>query len=202
MPFPIHSLTRRRPSAPIRLWAVGLAIALALALVPPSAHALQDDPRLDSLFETLHEAEPGSLDSVMAQQRIWEIWVQAETASGRILMSDGLVHMRTANLEAALETFTALIDLEPDLAEAWNKRATVHYMMGNYDASIADIEKVLELEPRHFGAQSGLGMIHDARGDLRLAVQALEAALEMNPHMHGTRARVEELKRQIRGQEL
>jgi tetratricopeptide (TPR) repeat protein len=138
----------------------------------------------------------------MAQQQIWEIWVQAETAGGRILMSDGMVKMRTRDLAGALEAFTALTELEPELAEAWNKRATVHYMMGNFDASIADIEQVLALEPRHFGAHSGLGMIHDERGDLREAVKAFEAALENNPHMHGTRARMEDLKEQLRAQEI
>lgn len=193
-----------RPS--IRRFALPFAASLAfiaVATLPPlSASALQDDPRLDALFETLQDAEAGSLESVMAQQQIWEIWVQAETAGGRILMSDGMVQMRTRNLEAALDSFTALIDLEPELAEGWNKRATVHYMMGNFDASIADIEKVLELEPRHFGAHSGLGMIHDERGELRQAVAAFEAALAVNPHMHGTRARMEDLKDQILAQEL
>ena len=57
-----------------------------------------------------------------------------------------------------------LIVLQPDWAEAWNKRATVRYLMDDEQGSMADIARVLVLEPRHFGALSGMGMILERGG--------------------------------------
>jgi tetratricopeptide (TPR) repeat protein len=97
-----------------------------------------------------------------------------------------------------VDTFSEVIKLEPDLAEAWNKRATVYYLMGEYEASVRDIERTLALESRHFGALSGLGFIYLSHGEDRAAIEAFEAALEINPYLPGARTRVEELRRRQR----
>ena len=47
------------------------------------------------------------------------------------LMADGSFYMSQNNLETAYKTFTQTINLDPNWAEAWNKRATVLYLMGN-----------------------------------------------------------------------
>jgi tetratricopeptide (TPR) repeat protein len=113
-------------------------------------------------------------------------------------MSKGIEEMSRRDYEAAVDTFSEVIKLEPDLAEGWNKRATVYYLMGEYEASVRDIERTLALEPRHFGALSGLGFVYISLGDNRAAIEAFEAALEINPYLPGARARVEELRRRQR----
>src|SRR3546814_4879765 len=37
--------------------------------------------------------------------------------------------------------FSSMIDLKPDYAEAYNKRATVRFLAGDYAGSVADIER-------------------------------------------------------------
>jgi tetratricopeptide (TPR) repeat protein len=114
-------------------------------------------------------------------------------------MRQGTVAMSQGQLGRALERFDRIVDLAPEFAEGWNKRATVLYLMGDYQASVLDIQRTLELEPRHFGALSGLGLIYDAIEEPAAALRSFEAALEIHPHLVGTLQRIEELRRQLSG---
>jgi tetratricopeptide (TPR) repeat protein len=78
-----------------------------------------------------------------------------------------------------------VVDAYPDMAEGWNKRATVLYLRGDYDAALKDLDKTLELEPRHFGAMAGRGLIYQAQEKWGEALSAYRAALSINPAMDG-----------------
>ena len=165
---------------------------------PAGAAADQTDPRLDDLFARLQATDrPGEAEAL--EERIWRIWIEAEDPGQSRVMALGIRDMTLDRLPQALERFDRLVDMAPEFAEAWNKRATVHYLMGNYGASVRDIQRTLALEPRHFGALSGLGLIYDALEEPAAALRSFEAALELNPHMDGPRQRVEELRRNLRG---
>lgn len=183
---------------------IPMALVAAFAMIVLSMPGLADqqDKRLDSLFDILHFAPLNSQEAYIAQQGIWALWIQAPTASGRVLMRQGTQQMSQGDMDQAIKTFSALIALEPDFAEAWNKRATIYFMQGNYSDSLADIYETLEREPRHFGAKSGLGLILDAMEEPEAALQAFHEALEINPHMDQIRERVEQLKKQIQGRQL
>ena len=89
--------------------------------------------------------------------------------------------MDRGSLEEAIALFTQVIDIKPDFAEGWNKRATVHFMMGNFDQSMQDIIKTLELEPRHFGALDGMGLIFIHQGQFQQAIDVYDKMLEIFP---------------------
>ena len=76
-----------------------------------------------------------------------------------------------------------MIDLDPNWAEACNKRATVFYLIGKYEDSIKDIEKVLRLEPRHFGALSGLGLNQLELKNYKIALKSYQEAQKIHPNM-------------------
>jgi len=183
------------------LSAIWLAVVLAIAVVP-AATAQEPDEQLDNWFEVLLNADQGSWDAVQAQQQIWALWTRAPTASGRVLMTTGIQQMQQGAFDDAIRTFTALIDLVPDYAEGWNKRATVYFYAGNFADSLADIDKTLDLEPRHFGAQSGQGLVFDALEEPEAALEAFEKAMRLNPHMQGIQQRIEMLKAQSAGRQL
>jgi tetratricopeptide (TPR) repeat protein len=185
-----------------RGWILGTVLAVGLAFAVGPAHADQNDPRLPDLFDMLHDAAPNSPEAHAAQREIWGAWIEAPTAGGRVLMRQGMDQMRVGDFGAAIETFTALIALEPDFAEAWNKRATVYFMVGLYPESLADIDSTLDLEPRHFGAQSGQGMVYDALEEPEAALEAFEKALDLNPHMTQVRVRIDQLRAEIEGTQL
>lgn len=162
------------------------------------AVADQNDPRLGPLFEKLKVAvDFGAAHEI--ELNIWHIWSKANTAGGGVLFRQGVQYMNNGEHEKALVNFDALVEIEPEFAEGWNKRATLHYMMGNFDGSVADIQRTLTLEERHFGALSGLGLIYDALEQKEAALKAFRAALQIYPTMEDIRRRADELIEEIEG---
>jgi tetratricopeptide (TPR) repeat protein len=178
-----------------------LIAALLLGALAASAEADQRDPRLPGLFERLKAAE--TLEAAQPiEAEIWTIWSQSENDDVNLLMGIGVNAMAREDYATALELFDKMVEVAPDFAEGWNKRATVLYLMGEIERSRADVDKVLELEPRHFGALSGLGLLYMAEGDAEKALDAFRRALAVNPTMPGPQQWVEELKTQVEGQPI
>ena len=83
--------------------------------------------------------------------------------------------------KSSRKLFSETIELSPDFAEAWNKRATVYFLQGELEKSIADIDKTLELEPQHFGALDGLAEIYLIKNNLLGAAEIYKRILEIIP---------------------
>ncbi len=154
---------------------------------------------LDTLFEKLGVAtDPFAVQAL--EQGIWEQWTMVPDPAQRQLMMRGIAEMQQQELEAAAATFTSLIEIAPDLSEAWNKRATVRWLLGDFRASIADICETVKREPRHFGAYSGLGMIRAQMGEHARAAAAFELARKWNPHIVGLDAEIARQKAEAGGE--
>lgn len=153
---------------------------------------------LPALAAALRDPDPqvrGVVESAM-----WSVWSRSGHEDVDRLFARGVEQMSQDQLDAAVETFTRVIQRQPDFAEGWNKRATVHYLMGNFAASVADIRRTLALEPRHFGALSGMGLIFDAMGNGSAAIKVWEKALEINPHMPTILERIRRLRSKSGGE--
>jgi len=170
-----------------------LLATLVVTLASVQVIADQNDERLEDLFADLK-----SLDEVNAANsianRIWDIWLQHDDPQASSLMMRGIGQMNSGDLYGALETYDRLIALQPDFAEAWNKRATIYWQLGQFDASLGDIEEVLKLEPYHFGALSGRGLVYMDRGNYFLARGAFLTLLEVYPAMPGVRQTIQQLE--------
>lgn len=177
-----------------------IAIALLCLLAAPTA-ADQTHPRLNLLFQEL-QATDDPLFARIVQGRIWALWFQHEDPEVEALMDEGRAAMAARRYEDALAAFDRIVELDPDYAEGWNRRATLYYLMGRYEDSLADIEKVLALEPRHFGALSGRGLVFTELERLDEAIAAFEAALEVNPHMESARRNAEFLREELHQREI
>ena len=177
-----------------------VATALAIATAGPVL-AAQDDPRLDGLFERLHMTED-PMEAQVIESIIWAIWVEANDDELNRLMYEGTRAMQIGDLNFAAKLFSDVIEIAPEFAEGWNKRATVYYLIGAYDKSIADCMVVLDLEPRHFGALSGLGLIYASKDDEEEALHWFKEALVQNPHMPTIQQQVDELEEKLHGQEI
>ncbi len=101
---------------------------------------------------------------------------------------------------AALDVVDQAIVLQPDFAEAYNRRATLHYTQNRYALSMADVEEVLRREPRHFAALTGLGAMLEELGRDREALDAYSRALAIYPTLKAAQDAVARLSEELSGQ--
>jgi tetratricopeptide (TPR) repeat protein len=170
-------------------------VSLSLIAAMP-AQADQNDPRLNDLFARLQKTD-NRLEAETITNMIWHIWYLSDDAEVNRLMDQGERAMAAQDMRTAIGAFTKIIEIAPDFAEGWNRRATALYMIGEYEASRADVAETLAREPRHFGALSGLGLINEAEDRGEEAIEAWERALEVNPNMSSAQQHIEEMKAKL-----
>jgi tetratricopeptide (TPR) repeat protein len=171
------------------------AMLVVLALCG-GAHADQGDKRLPALFDQLKTTKnPGEAEAI--QEAIWSLWMESANAEVNLLMLEGVDAMSQSDLARARKAFDAMVEVAPDFAEGWNKRATVEFLMDDFTASVADIQKTLALEPRHWGALSGLGQIYIRLDNDEAALRAFKRALEINPFLGSLRAKIHEIEAKL-----
>jgi tetratricopeptide (TPR) repeat protein len=161
----------------------------------PDANA---DPEevLDRLFAQLRQADNEEMAKVL-ESAIQAMWLRSGSDTADVLMKQAGAAMEKKSFGSALAILDAVVELNPDFAEGWNRRATVHFLRGDYTSSQADIERVLELEPRHYGALSGLGAIEKERGNGRAALRALRRARTINPKLEDIDDRIRKLEQEF-----
>ena len=138
--------------------------------------------KLDSLFNDL-KINNASLN-LEIEQKIWKIWsTHPKDNELTEMLESGSKLVRENKLSESIDIFTKVINLDPNWAEAWNKRATVFYLVGEFEKSQNDIDKVLELENRHFGALAGQGLVNIKLKNYEKAIKSYQQALEIYPTM-------------------
>ena len=132
-----------------------------------------------------------------AEQGLWLLWTRSGDAETDRQMARATEDMQAGRHAEAVRILSGIIEVKPQFAEAWNRRATVYYLAGEYRKSIADCDEVLKRNPRHFGALSGLGEIHLRLEDYDTALRWFRRALEVNPNMLGVEMNIKRLEEEI-----
>ena len=157
---------------------------------------------IDELFIQLKNAIDFE-NSKKIEDKIWDLWVTHPSENNLTkLLADGSSAMMDNKLKTAYDKFTKVIELDPNWAEAWNKRATVLYLMGKYELSQTDINKVLQLEKRHFGALSGQGLVQTALKNYQKAIDSYLEAHKVHPNMKSPLIMIEQLQMQIKKESI
>ena len=169
---------------------IAVLILLAYSLASP---ADQNDPALDDLFEQLAITTSDEEASNITRE-IWQRWTANDDPDVSQLMQIGIRALNYSTYRKALQSFDRVIEMAPEFAEGWNKRATLYYHIKEYRRSMDDIKKTLRLEPRHFGAWSGLGLVSIAQENYAGALAAFKKALSINPHISNIRRYVQKLE--------
>ena len=122
-----------------------------------------------------------------AEAMLWRTWCRSGHGEADRIFRAGVNAMQQSKLEAAETEFTRVIEMIPEFAEGWNKRATVRYMRKDFTGSIADCQQTLMRNPHHFGALSGQGLCHMSQSQFHEAAVCFRRALEIHPHLDAVR---------------
>ena len=145
----------------------------------------------------LRTADP--VRAATAAAALWQLWHQSGRPDLDAILRQGIEAMEAQQLAEAEELFGRLIEIAPEFAEGWNKRATALYLAGEHRRSLADCAEVLRRNPRHFGALSGAGLNHVQLEEHREALDWFQRALAVNPNMPAVRLEVRRLEELLRG---
>ena len=152
---------------------------------------------LEKLFNDL-KIDNASL-SFEIEQKIWKLWsTHPYDQKLTRMLAKGSDLVNNQKLDEAIDVFSKVIELDPEWAEAWNKRATVLYLIGEYQKSQNDIDKVLELENRHFGALAGQGLVNIKLKNYEKAIESYKRALEIYPTMQSPEIMIKQIEEIIK----
>jgi len=126
-----------------------------------------------------------------AEQAMWSIWARSGNEEVDRLYETGVREMSAGELQQSIATFTRIIELEPDFAEGWNKRATLYFLVGDLRKSLADCDQVMKRNPQHFGALAGYAQIYFRLEYYDRALDYSRRALAINPNLDGVRRNME-----------
>jgi tetratricopeptide (TPR) repeat protein len=215
-----------RPARLAALPALALGLVLALAGSPTTAAAQAEptqgmdaprwvepprtlpkfkptDPKaeLNRLFEALKQA-PTDQAAKFVEMRIWALWFASGSDTVDLLMARARQAMEARDAALATQLLDAVVEIAPDFAEGWNRRATLRFMASDLPGALADLSQVLAREPRHFGALVGLGTIFQALGEDKRALEAFQRALDVNPKMDKAEEAAKPLRPKVQGRDI
>ena len=165
--------------------------ALTLALVQP-VRADQTDPRLERLFHLLSGVRTAPEASDIESQ-ITAIWLKSGSDTVDVLMTRAQSAVEVQDFATAKKILDAVIDMKPDYAEAWYRRAELLLSMDSQQEAASDLSQALELEPRHFKALAMSGRLAEGAGDKAAALAAYRRAVALNPMLEAIARRAGQL---------
>jgi len=158
----------------------------------PSMVAVPKPIDLDGLFVKLKQA-PDEASAAITAHAIEQRWARSGSDTADLLMQRANAALAAGERPLAIEILDRIIVLEPDWAEAWNRRATIFFLEDDLSRSAADIQEVLAREPRQFGALMGLAGILERIGDERKALRVYQLVLAIYPLLPAAQKGMERL---------
>jgi tetratricopeptide (TPR) repeat protein len=167
----------------------------------PLSDPVERPTMLAKLYDQLGAAHDAH-DAAPIMQTIEQLWLLSGSDTVDLLMARADRFVKESDLDLALKILDATVDIAPEDAEAWHRRATVHYLQKDYELALADLRHALDIDPKHYKAINDLGVVLEALGAKKEALQAYSKALEINPFLDDARHSVEFLKREVEGQDI
>ncbi|MDB5545640.1 MAG: hypothetical protein JWO64_2789 [Hyphomicrobiales bacterium] len=169
----------------------------SVQVVQPAGRQKILDDLFDRLGKTRDEAEAQGIAGAI--QRVWS---RSGSDTADIVMERAGKLIGQKDWKLAEEMLDRLVDIEPQWAEAWNRRATVRFFQRDTPGAMEDLAHVLQLEPRHFTALVGVGAILERNEQNAQALRVFRRVLEINPQLEEIRKKVDKLSIEVEGREI
>ncbi len=98
-------------------------------------------------------------------------------------LKHGLDQFHHRNYDAAIAEYTKALEIDPDVAEAYDRRGTAYFQKGDLDHALPDFNQALTLNPRSADALLHRALVHMARGFHDLAVVDFNNSLDIQPYV-------------------
>jgi len=170
-------------------------------VIDPESIAPDRDVLLDTLYQRLQQAETPQRAKSVAQQ-IQRIWRSSDSPSTDLLLARAMSLISSEEYSLALAILDTVVISEPEFAEGWSQRAMVHFQKRDFRAALRDLRRVLALDPKHYRAMQGVAVILNEFGEKERALKAYRRVLEVYPLKKEAREAVEELRRDVEGQDI
>jgi len=160
----------------------------------------RSDPQLNALFAQLEQAQTADA-AAPVERAIWTYWADSGSPTVNTLLERASAAAAAQDFDLANRFIDEAVDLAPDYAEPWNRRAEIAYQGEDYAGAISAIQETLRREPRHFGALTALGFIYEELGQERAALDAFRSALAIHPHYERAQQGVRRLEPRVDGRD-
>lgn len=154
---------------------------------------------LDDLYQQLAKSSDAATAAAVAEA-IQRLWMFSGSDTTDLLMMRTQKAIAEKKFDLAITLLDTIVELQPDFAEGWNRRAYVYFLKEDYDRALGDIRRTLALEPKHFKALEGMANILRQLNNKKTALEALKKLIEVHPYVDGVKSAIEELSREVEGQ--
>ena len=98
------------------------------------------------------------------------------------LINRGIIRMRMANYDSALEDYARAESLTPNTGALYLNKGAALIGIGDYDAALVSLNRSLELETQDpYAAYYNIGVAHEYLGQAQTAYENYQTALELKP---------------------
>ncbi|MEJ2363325.1 MAG: tetratricopeptide repeat protein [Deltaproteobacteria bacterium] len=110
-------------------------------------------------------------------------WLGTATAWGNDALHYYNLGEKSSIDSRKIDYFNKALQLNPNLVEAYEKRAILYYFQRRYERAIEDYTRVLALWPDNLEAYRIRGMAFLKKGEFDLAISDFDHALELDPKL-------------------
>ncbi len=148
-----------------------------------------------------HLATADSAESAKkVQATIERLWSHSGSDTVNLMMQRATKALAAKDFDQAMKFMDYVVQLAPDYAEGFNRRAYIHFSRNDMSSALGDLRRALALEPNHFKALDGLAQIWRQMGNSKGALGVVKQLLEVHPYWDGASRMAEELAREVDGQ--
>jgi Flp pilus assembly protein TadD len=170
-------------------------------VIDPDSMAPDSEVLLETLYQRLQQAETPERAKAVAQS-IERVWRASGSPSIDLLLARAMSLISAEEHNLALAILDTVVISEPAFAEGWSQRAMVHFQKRDFRAALRDLRRVLSIDPNHYRAMQGVAVILNEFGEKERALSAYRRVLDVYPLKKEARDAVEELRREVEGQDI